>query len=130
MPGVMELVNRAKEEVENLSPSAVARELGRGDVVIVDIREPHETRQGMIPGAIRAPRGMLEFNADPTTQYHIAALQPDRRVILYCSAGSRSALGAKALKELGYRDVAHLEGGFRAWQAEGREVEVPRDLAA
>ena len=56
MPGVMELVNRAKEEVENLSPSAVARELGRGDVVIVDIREPHETRQGMIPGAIRAPR--------------------------------------------------------------------------
>ncbi len=130
MPGVMELVNRAKDEVENLSPAAVARELARGYVVLVDLREAHERRQGAIPGAVHAPRGMLEFHADPSSPYHIADLQPGRRVILYCSAGSRSALGAKALKELGYGDVAHLEGGFDAWQEEGLEVEVPADQPA
>ncbi len=129
MPGVKDLVERAKEEVENLSPIEVARELERGEVVLVDLREPHETKEGVIPGAVLAPRGMLEFHADPASPYHISALQPHERVILYCSAGSRSALGAKALKELGYVDVAHLDGGFRAWREAGNQVEQPREAA-
>ncbi len=126
MAGVMEIVDRAKDEVENLGPSAVAAELERGDVVLVDIREPDETEAGTIPGAIQVPRGMLEFRADPATPYHLAALRPERRVILYCSAGARSALGARSLKELGYQDVAHLAGGFEAWQEEGRDVDLGR----
>ena len=126
MPGVMELVRSAKEDVEALSPAELIAELDRGNVVLVDIREAHETQSGTIPGAVRAPRGMLEFHADPATDYHLEPLRPERRVVLYCSAGSRSALGAKSLKELGYRNVAHLDGGFRAWQQAGHDVEQGR----
>lgn len=76
----------------------------------------------MIPGAVLAPRGMLEFHADPATKYHLPTLAPDKRVILYCAAGSRSALAARALQGLGYPNVAHLDGSMAAWLQEGRPV--------
>jgi rhodanese-related sulfurtransferase len=119
---VGDLVARAKSQVENLTPEQVAREVEEG-AVLVDLREPAELEQeGMIEGAIHAPRGMLEFYADPTSPYHRDELDPSRRTILYCAAGGRSALGAVALAELGYTDVAHLDGGVKAWQADGRPV--------
>lgn len=120
MVSVMEMIRLAKEQLENLSPGEVAAELERDEVVLVDVREPTETAAGVIPGALLAPRGMLEFHADPSTKYHIPALHPRKRIILYCAAGSRSALGAKALQELGYENVAHLDGGVAAWRHEGR----------
>ena len=122
MVSVMEMIRRAKEQLENLSPEEVARELEGDDVVLVDVREPTETAAGVIPGALVAPRGMLEFHADPSTKYHMPELQPRKRIILYCAAGSRSALGAKALLDLGYENVAHLDGGVAAWQKEGRPL--------
>lgn len=123
MTGVMELVRIAKEGLASLSPQEVEAELCLDDVVLVDLREPHEiAAQGIIPGALLAPRGMLEFHADPATKYHLEALRPDKRVILYCAAGSRSALAAQSLKQLGYTDVAHLDGGFGLWQQEGRTI--------
>ena len=122
MVSVMEMIRRAKEQLENLSPEEVARELEGDDVVLVDVREPTETAAGVIPGALVAPRGMLEFHADPSTKYHMPELQPRKRIILYCAAGSRSALGAKALLDLGYENVAHLDGGVAAWQQEGRPL--------
>ncbi len=94
-------------------------------MLLVDLREPAEIADGVIPGAVLAPRGMLEFHADPSTPYHLEGFEPDRRVIVYCAAGSRSALGAAALQELGYRDVAHLEGGFKAWVEQGHPVAQP-----
>ncbi|MGA8216946.1 MAG: rhodanese-like domain-containing protein, partial [Solirubrobacterales bacterium] len=112
----------AKAGIENLRPAEVAEEIGRGEALLVDVREPGETADGIIPGATLAPRGMLEFHADPETPYHLDAFDRDRRVIVYCAAGSRSALGAAALQELGYRDVAHLQGGLKAWREEGRPV--------
>jgi rhodanese-related sulfurtransferase len=127
MTGVKEMVAAAKAGIENLRPAEVAEELAWGDAVAVDIREPSETADGIIPGAVLAPRGMLEFHADPQTPYHLREFDRGRRVILYCAAGSRSALGVCALRELGYRDVAHLEGGFNAWQEEGRPIEPPRE---
>jgi rhodanese-related sulfurtransferase len=66
---------------------------------------------------------MLEFRADPTGPYHTPALSPDKRVILHCASGGRSALAAKALKEMGYGNVAHLEGGFIAWKDQGLPAE-------
>ncbi|HLV12190.1 MAG TPA: rhodanese-like domain-containing protein [Trueperaceae bacterium] len=129
MVSVMEMVRLAKEQVENLSPADVAREVQDGEVVLVDVREPEETAGGVIPGALLAPRGMLEFHADPATKYHLAPLRPDRRVILYCAAGSRSALGARALKELGYANVAHLDGGVEAWRHEGRPLAAVGEVA-
>jgi rhodanese-related sulfurtransferase len=65
---------------------------------------------------------MLEFFADPTNDDHLPQFDPNRRTILYCAGGARSALAVETLQRLGYRDVAHLEGGFSAWTASGREV--------
>ena len=122
---VAEIVARAKAEVENLTPDQAAKEVAEG-AVLVDLREPAELeKDGMIPGAVHAPRGMLEFYADPGSPYHRPEFDPDRRTILYCASGGRSALGATALAELGYRDVAHLDGGMKAWRADGRPVSSP-----
>ncbi|HVE90694.1 MAG TPA: rhodanese-like domain-containing protein [Actinomycetota bacterium] len=118
----MEMVAEAKQRVENLTPDQVAQEIESG-AVIVDIREPQERQQAAIPGSVAAPRGMLEFYADPTLPYHIKELQPDKRVILHCASGGRSALAADTLKQLGYTNVAHLDGGLKAWQEAGKPTE-------
>ncbi len=120
-----EMVGEAKGRVENLDPGRVAAELdGGGDVILVDIREDDERqRDGAIPGAVRAPRGMLEFWADPTSPYHREEFDPSRRTILYCASGGRSALAADTLQGMGYADVAHLEGGIKAWKEGGNPVE-------
>lgn len=115
------MVAAAKASIENLTTEQVADELA-GDVVLVDLREPTETAKGTIPGAVEAPRGMLEFHADPTSPYHLAELDPGRRTILYCASGGRSALAARTLTELGYADVAHLDGGFNTWVEQGHPV--------
>lgn len=119
---VVELVTRAKAQVESLTPEQVIAETAEG-AVLVDLREPAElTTSGRIAGAVHAPRGMLEFHADPASPYHRDELDPSRRTILYCASGGRSALGAVALAELGYADVAHLDGGMNAWLAGGHPV--------
>jgi len=117
-----QLVQEAKLNIENLTPDQVAAELAAGDVILVDVRDAPELSNGTIPGAIHASRGMLEFYADPSSPYHKPELKPDSRVILHCASGGRSALAVHALRELGYTNVAHLDGGFKAWQAEGKPV--------
>jgi rhodanese-related sulfurtransferase len=113
------LVAEARARTESLNPAQVAEELKRG-AVLVDLRESEElARDGAIPGALHAPRGMLEFYADPKSSYHLRELDPSRRVILHCAAGGRSALAADTLKQMGYRNVAHLEGGITAWKKQG-----------
>ena len=121
--GAMDLVAQAKSQVENLSPEQVAQELQAGDAILLDVREPQEREAAAIPGSISAPRGMLEFYADPSLPYHKEELQQDRRIILHCASGGRSALGAVTLKEMGYSNVAHLDGGIKAWQEAGNPVE-------
>ena len=119
-----DLVGEAKEQVENLSPDQVEAELKDADAVLVDLRDTEERQQnGSIPGAVHVTRGMLEFRADPTTPYHNKALQPDRRIILHCASGGRSALAAKTLREMGYTNVAHLDGGLNAWKESGKPIE-------
>ncbi len=122
-----ELVAEAKQRVENLGPDQVAEELQRGDTVLVDLRESEERQQhGSIPGAVHAPRGMLEFYADPTSPYHRQGFDPNRRTILHCASGGRSALAADTLRQMGYANVAHLDGGLKAWQAAGLPVDEGR----
>jgi rhodanese-related sulfurtransferase len=117
---VKEMVAEAKQRVTNLTPARVAAEIAAGDVLLVDLREPAECeRQGTLPDAVHAPRGMLEFYADPTTPYHNPAFAPTRRVILFCASGGRSALGADTLQQMGYTNVAHLDGGMKAWSESG-----------
>ena len=118
-----EMVADAKAQIENLGPDAVEAELGSGDAVLVDLREPEELQGGKIPGAVHVPRGMLEFRADPSSPYHLDQLDPSKRVILHCAGGGRSALAATTLKQMGYENVAHLDGGFGAWKEAGKPVE-------
>ncbi len=118
-----QMVQEAKQRVENLSVEQVAAELERGDALLIDVREPGEQEQtGMIPGATGAPRGMLEFWADPTSPYHRSEFAPERRIILHCASGGRSALAADTLQQLGYTNVAHLDGGIQAWLKAGQPV--------
>ena len=120
-----ELVAEAKSRVENLTPDQVAREREAGDTVLVDLREPGERAQhGVIPGAVAAPRGMLEFWADPTSSYHRPEFDPTKRVILHCASGGRSALAADTLAQMGYSNVAHMDGGFNAWKESGLPVDA------
>ncbi|MEO7804534.1 MAG: rhodanese-like domain-containing protein [Actinomycetota bacterium] len=119
---VMEMVAEAKDRVENLDVEQVAKELEAG-ALLVDIREPQERQQASIPGSISAPRGMLEFYADPTLPHHNKELIADRRIVLHCAAGMRSALAADTLQQMGYTNVAHLVGGIQAWQESGRPTE-------
>lgn len=117
------MVAEAEALVENLGPTQVAVEL-EGDVVLIDIREEEEHRtQGWIADSVRAPRGMLEFWADPTSPYHRAEFDPNRRLVLYCATGERSALAAAMLKRMGFWRIAHLQGGLRAWKEGGGPVE-------
>lgn len=125
MQTVIDLVNEAKASIDNLSTRQVAEELSSGSVVLVDLREPTETATGVIPGAILAPRGMLEYYCDPTTPYHLEQFDPQAQTILYCASGGRSALATRTLEQMGYENVAHIDGGFKAWVAEDRPVMLP-----
>jgi len=117
------MVTAARSRVEALSVDQVAGEIAAGRVLLVDVREPAErTSFGIIPGAVHAPRGMLEVYADPTSPYHHPEFDPDERVILHSGSGRRSALAAGTLQHLGYTRVAHLDGGFTAWIAAGKPV--------
>src|ERR1051326_7888510 len=118
-----QMVTEAKQHVENLTPEEVAGELESRQALLVDIREPDECAQtGVIAGAVRAPRGMLEFYADPSSAYHREVFDPSRRTILYCASGGRSALAALTLQAMGYSRVAHLDGGVKAWTASARPL--------
>lgn len=120
----LDLVKNAKANIENLTPQQVADELKNGNAILVDIREAHElSEQGKIPGSVNAPRGMLEFYADPSLPYHKAEFQPANRIILQCASGGRSALAAQTLKQMGYNNVAHLDGGIKAWKENNLAVE-------
>ncbi len=120
---IMERVAEAKAVVPDISPDEVKSLMGRADVLIVDVRDDGEVAaSGKVKGAVHASRGMLEFRADETTPYHDAAFAKDKTVILYCASGGRSALGGKALMELGYEKVRNL-GGFQGWVDAGGEVE-------
>lgn len=119
-----EMVKSAKQEIENLSPQQAQKEISDGGVTLIDVREPGEiTQNGKIAGSVNAPRGMLEFYADPTLPYHKPEFNKEKRIILYCASSGRSALAVKTLKEMGYKNVAHIDGGLKAWVDAGLPVE-------
>ena len=124
---VMALVNEAIAQVNNLTVKQAKEKLGADNVVFVDIRDPRELeREGMIPDAIQAPRGMLEFWVDPASPYYKSYFTPEKEYILYCAGGWRSALAAKVLQEMAILpNVAHIEGGFANWK-KGNGAIVPK----
>ena len=122
---IFELVDETKRHLDNLSVEQLQNEMrDRDDLLLVDIRELQETVDlGTIPGARHAPRGMLEFWADPASPYYRDYFAEDKRIVLFCAGGGRSALAAGALKDMGYADVAHLDVGFNGWAKSGGTVQ-------
>ena len=119
-----ELVAEANAAVGTLDVEEAKKLLGRDDVMFVDVREGAElAAQGKIPGAVHAPRGHLEFYADPSAPYHKPELGAGKRLVVYCASGGRSALAAKTLKDMGIGNVANMMGGFTAWQQQGGKIE-------
>lgn len=122
-----DLVAAANAEVETISVADAKQLLNDDDAVFVDVRDGMELVQnGKIPGAVHASRGLLEFKADPDSPFYDQALSEDKRLVLYCGSGGRSALAAKTLKDMGYARVSHIGGGFGAWTGENGPTEEVR----
>lgn len=113
-----EMVTEAKEASEQTNPDAVRNALESGeDITILDVREPNEWEEGHIKGAKLLPRGLLEYRAADELP------NKDARIVTHCALGGRGALSAKSLQEMGYTNVANMEGGVKAWRERGYETE-------
>ena len=122
-----DLVAAARRTVSEITPEDAKAALDRGDVdLIVDVREPGEWEAGHIPGALHAPRGMIEWYADPAYANHKPELAGarDKTVILHCAAGGRSLLAAQTLQQLGFANVRSMSGGYKEWSEKGLPTET------
>ena len=118
-----QLVDEANAKITTLSLEEAKAKLDQPGVRFVDIRDVRELeREGQIPGAVHAPRGMLEFWVDPESPYYKPVLGQDQDLILYCQSGWRSALATATLVDMGVERIAHVDGGFAAWKAAGNPV--------
>jgi len=110
MPEFKQLVSEAKSEIQEIGPQDLRRmQNGTQDFALIDVREKDDAAKGMIPGAVHISRGMLEHNIDQVTT------DKEKKIVLYCGGGSRSALSAWMLKKMGFKNVISLAGGYRGW---------------
>ncbi len=123
--GVKALVADAENEIETLTVQEAIGVHGDDGVTFVDIRDIRELwRDGAMPGALHAPRGMLEFWVDPESPYYKDLFASGRKFVFFCAGGLRSALATKAVQDMGLKPVAPIAGGFGAWQEAGGPVEA------
>jgi rhodanese-related sulfurtransferase len=117
------MLEAANAAVPRITPAEAREMMAKDQTLVIDVRDTPELEQsGRIAGAIHVSRGMLEFRADPDSPYHDKNFDRAKSVILYCASGGRSALGAKALKDMGYERVYNL-GALKDWIASGGSVE-------
>ena len=120
----LEMVDEANAAIECIDIDEAKKLMNDDNVLFVDIRDIRELwREGTIPGALSAPRGMLEFWMDPTCKYFKQDFAADRQLIFFCASAWRSALAVKGLQDMGFDHIAHLTGGFSAWKQAGLEIE-------
>ncbi len=120
---VKSMVDEATAAITTYSVEEAVALHSREDVQFIDIRDVRELeREGVVPGAFHAPRGMLEFWVDPESPYHKPLFAQDKHFVLFCAAGWRSALATKTLQDMGVPKVAHIDGGFGAWKQAGAPV--------
>ena len=124
--GYRALVDEAMAQVKTYSVQAVRERMGRPDLQIVDIRDIRELQhEGTVPGSYHAPRCMLEFWVDPESPYFKKMFADEgKEFVLFCGAGWRSALAAKALQDMGMTNVAHIDGGYTEWVKQGGATET------
>ncbi len=121
--GCKTLVEEARGRIRTISLDEAKAKHGRDDVVFVDLRDPRELeRDGMIPGAFHAPRGMLEFWVDPASPYYKEVFGSGKEFVFYCASGWRSALATDVVQQMGLEPVCHIDGGFNGWKKGGGAV--------
>jgi rhodanese-related sulfurtransferase len=124
------LVDEAMAQVTTYTVEQARALHGHPGVQFVDVRDVRELEhEGVIPGALHAPRGMLEFWVDPDSPYHRDVFAQDKEYVLFCALGWRSALATKTLMDMGLERVAHVGGGFTAWKEAGAPVEAKKPKA-
>ena len=115
-----DLVSQAAADVKSMNAGEAAKLVGAADTVFVDVREANELEKtGTVEGAVNVPRGVLEFQADPSSPSHKAELDPAKRIVLFCASGGRSTLAAGSLQAMGFENVVSVEGGFPALKEAG-----------
>jgi rhodanese-related sulfurtransferase len=120
-----QLVDEATGQIRTLSVAQAQALHGDDDTQFVDLRDIRELRrEGAIPGALHAPRGMLEFWVDPTCQYHREVFASGKHFVFFCAMGWRSALATKTVQDMGLTPVSHIDGGFNAWKDAGGAVQA------
>lgn len=130
--GIKALCAEAEQEIETMTVADVMAARDDPNTQLVDIRDIRELwRDGTIPGATHAPRGMLEFWVDPDSPYYREEFGSGKKFIFYCAGGLRSALAAQTVHRMGLAPVAHMAGGFAAWlEAKGptepKEAKLPK----
>ena len=122
MPSFRDMLSQVKREIVEVETSAAQAMFDQA--LFLDVREADEYAQGALPGALHLPRGLLELQVEGRVP------DKERKIIVYCAGGTRSALAAQALGQLGYSDVASMAGGFNKWKDEGRDFVTPRTLDA
>ena len=111
-----QLVQEAYTEVKTINTDQALALVKENKCNLIDIRDVRELeKEGRVENSVHIPRGMLEFWIDPNSQYFKEGkLDLDKEMVLFCAAGARSALAAKALQDMGFEKVSHVEGGFGA----------------
>lgn len=123
--GHQQLMAEAEAAIQHISVGDAMGLLQRDDVVFVDIRDVRELRrEGKVPGAFHAPRGMLEFWVDPASPYFKPVFGEDKTFVIHCASGWRSMLATEVLQRMGLKPVVNLKGGFDAWKKAGGPIEV------
>jgi rhodanese-related sulfurtransferase len=120
------LVEEAKKKIQTLSPAEAKNLIEKKEITLIDIRDIRELwKEGTIENSKHIPRGMLEFWLDPESSYYKAnKIQNIKKMVLFCALGLRSALATKSLVEMGFKNVAHIEGGFDALKKNGFKTAV------
>ena len=118
------LVEEAKKSIETLSPVEAQKLLNNNEVTLVDIRDIRELwNEGTVENSKHIPRGMLEFWLDPSSSYYQSnKINFDKKIVLFCALGFRSALATKTLQDMGFKNVAHVDGGFNALKNAGLKI--------
>ena len=120
-----ELIDNALREIETLDVDDAVALLDKEDTVFVDLRDPRELqREGKIPKAFHATRGMIEFWVDPSSPYYKDIFGSGKRFVFYCQSGWRSALATKTVQDMGMENVCHIGDGYRGWKDSGAPTET------
>tara|TARA_B110000438_G_C15480227_1_gene506961 strand:- start:86 stop:496 length:411 start_codon:yes stop_codon:yes gene_type:complete len=123
MKSSKDYLKEANDIITRLEPSEAIKKYGGDNIVIIDVRDGKAIDEtGTIAGALRIPRGFIEFAADEATDFYDPALSKNKEIMLVCAAGGMAALAGKTLKDMGYERVFNI-GGFNAWKEAGGPVE-------